>query len=361
MKHKEDRVIEHRKVRRGVKQALSHFSIDDLDNVDEIDYVPDIWKDSAHTNLERNTMLIGPRSYGKIYNLGHIAVQELFVGPVHVQEKVDGSQFSFGIYDGVPKFRSKKAELHFGTPDKLFGLAVETAMRLIDEGRCVDGWTYRGEAITTPKHNTLTYDRIPNGGLILFDVDRGDQDYCSAEELATIAGELGVEHVPTFYFGEIIDVDMMKDLLNRTSFLGGPLIEGIVIKNYSRFGADGRVIMGKWVSEEFREKNKADFGKRNPTKSDSIEKVIDVYRNKNRWLKAVQHLREEGKLELSPRDIGGLMKEVAADIREEDEDEIKQLLFDAFWPSIKRGVVRGLPEWYKNEFLLSLQKFSGDE
>lgn len=37
-------------------------------------------------------------SYPKIYNMGHAAIAELLLGEVTVEEKVDGSQISFGIF-----------------------------------------------------------------------------------------------------------------------------------------------------------------------------------------------------------------------------------------------------------------------
>ena len=40
------------------------------------------------------------RSYSSPFNLGHKALAVLFSGSVTVQEKIDGSQFSFGIVDG---------------------------------------------------------------------------------------------------------------------------------------------------------------------------------------------------------------------------------------------------------------------
>lgn len=36
-------------------------------------------------------------SYPKIYNLGHDAINNLFESQVEISEKLDGSQFSFGI------------------------------------------------------------------------------------------------------------------------------------------------------------------------------------------------------------------------------------------------------------------------
>jgi hypothetical protein len=38
------------------------------------------------------------QSYSSIFNLGHKAVADIFKTPVLCEEKVDGSQFSFGVY-----------------------------------------------------------------------------------------------------------------------------------------------------------------------------------------------------------------------------------------------------------------------
>jgi len=36
--------------------------------------------------------------YCQIYNLGHRAIADLLRGPVIIEEKIDGSQFSFGLF-----------------------------------------------------------------------------------------------------------------------------------------------------------------------------------------------------------------------------------------------------------------------
>jgi hypothetical protein len=68
-------------------------------------------------------------------------------------------------------------------------------------------------------------------------------------------------------------------------------------------------------------------------------------------MKAVQHLRDVGTLEQSPRDIGNLIKEIQEDTKKECEEEIKKILFDHFWKNISRGITAGAPEWYKEELL----------
>ena len=85
-----------------------------------------------------------------------------------------------------------------------------------------------------------------------------------------------------------------------------------------------------------------------------MDKLIDTLRTPARWHKAIQHLREAGSLDDSPRDIGNLMKEVQADIEKECMDLISQKLAEWALPQIRRGVIRGLPEFYK-ELLLKRQ------
>ena len=38
-------------------------------------------------------------SYPQIYALGHRYITELLLDPVLVEEKIDGSQFSFGVFE----------------------------------------------------------------------------------------------------------------------------------------------------------------------------------------------------------------------------------------------------------------------
>jgi hypothetical protein len=69
-------------------------------------------------------------SYPKIYNMGHPQIRELFDSIVTIEEKIDGSQFSFGIFDGELKCRSKGKEIVIDAPEKMFNQAVETIKEL---------------------------------------------------------------------------------------------------------------------------------------------------------------------------------------------------------------------------------------
>ena len=67
-------------------------------------------------------------SYPQVFNIGHRAIADLFLDPVLVQEKIDGSQFSFcRVVDHevwTVYFRSKGATVLPEAPG-MFKLAVE--------------------------------------------------------------------------------------------------------------------------------------------------------------------------------------------------------------------------------------------
>lgn len=291
-------------------------------------------------------------SHGKIYNLGHGALDKLLDGPyVVVQEKVDGSQFSFGLYDGMLKTRSKGQELNIDAPEKMFAQAVGGVIAL--KNLLTEGYMYRGEYLNRPKHNTLAYDRVPKGGIILFDVCIAEEKYLSPWLTKVEADRLGLEAVPTYYegSGSALTLDIFSGMLDNVSVLGGNKVEGLVIKNYGRFGIDGKVLMGKHVSEAFKEVHAGDWKERNPGAGDFITVLCNKYRTPARWAKGVQHLKEAGKLEGSPKDIGNLIQEVREDLKTECKEEIQQQLFKYAWGMIERTCTNGLPEWYKEQLM----------
>jgi hypothetical protein len=309
-------------------------------------------------------------SYPSIFAMGHRAISDLLKHEVNVEEKVDGSQFSFGLveasdvdvfypYQGdyrgfsnlALKIRSKGCVMHIDAPEKMFNHAAATVRELADQ--LIPGWTYRGEFLARPKHNALAYDRVPKGNIILFDVNSGDQEYLSYEDKANEASRLGLEVVPLLYSGRVDSVEQFRRFLSTVSVLGGQAIEGVVVKptNYDLYGQDKKVLMGKFVSEAFKEIHRKSWGESNPTTKDIISRIVDSYATPARWNKAIQHLREAGKLVEDVRDIGPIIKEIPSDVLKECEDDIKDELFKFAWPHIRRGLSRGFPEYYKDQLL----------
>jgi hypothetical protein len=287
--------------------------------------------------------------YGKVYANGVKWVQDVFNGPVVVQEKVDGSQFSFGVIDGELIFRSRKCQMDCNVYEGMFANGVKAIEEIKD--LLTPGLIYRAEYLSKPKHNSLAYDRVPERYVILFDIENAISpgDYWPFEDVQEEAERLGLECVATYAVGKFENAEMLLPLLENKPVLGGPYIEGIVIKNYALPDIGGGFMKAKIVREDFKEVHAGEWGKTNPSSKDIISAIIDSYRTEARWGKSIQHLRDAGTLQDAPQDIGELIKAVVSDVLEEEAEAIRELLFRHFWKDISRGITRGLPEYYKRK------------
>ena len=303
-------------------------------------------------------------SYPSIYALGHKALGEEFLDrELIVQEKVDGSQFSAMWTGNGWAYRSKGVQVHKEDAPDLFRPTIAHFEKngWLAVG-CPAGLTFRGEAFKKEKHNTLKYGRIPKGHLVLFDVELPGQNYATPEQVVRYAEYYGLEPIRTIFVGRVT-LDMIQGWLNEESALGGTKVEGVVLKpaSYDLFGPDKKLLIAKMVRPEFKEENGAAWKIANPGRGDVVDGLIQRYRSEPRWKKAVQHLRDAGKLTGTPQDIGPLLAEIKRDIEKEESDEIARVLLNRFLPDILRGATGGAPEWYKNELAGLNEKESIDD
>ena len=298
---------------------------------------------------ETSSMVLGERlsSYPKVWNLGHPSIDGILLDPVLVQEKVDGSQFSFGKIGGRLLMRSSGAVVYAESAPDMFRPAVDTVLAV--ESRLPEGVIFRAEAFKGAHHNHLTYGRAPVGGMVLFDVMVGPERYSSYEDVARWAKQLGVEWIRSFGVRRITSIADLDALLSNESALGGCTVEGVVLKNYSVFGRDGKPMFAKVVRADFREEQKVSWKQTNFGPDALLQMIGEGLRTEARWRKAVQHLAEAGEAQHAPQDIGKLIVLVPQDVRAECEEEIKARLFAWAWPKLQRMVTAGLPEWYKRE------------
>lgn len=280
-------------------------------------------------------------SYSKVFNLGHRAVEDIFNNDVIIEEKIDGSQFSFGLSSQL-EARSRNQIIDLDAPEDLFAPAIKT----IKELDLHPGWKYRSETLKAPKHNTIAYNRVPKRNIIIFDIDTGDQKYLSYEDKVNEANRLGLEVVPLLYTKKP-SMEEFEKLLQIESVLGGSRIEGVVIKNYSMFTGDGKTMMAKFVSEKFKEANNKNWEHNRYSGKTFLVRIVDELRTDARWNKSIQHLRENGELENSPRDIGKLIIELQKDLEEEYKEEILERFWKIYSKQIIRGITKGFPEYYK--------------
>ncbi len=310
-------------------------------------------------------------SYPKIYNLGAKNIGPLFDGDVEITEKVDGSQFRFGITAGREVVcGSKNQDLLSDFQNDMFADGYNQVQRIkhlleslydVDEETRTYGLYFYGEYLQKPKHNTLVQDRIPKNNVVVFGCKCGDFIE-EREDLDKWAEVFDFDVVPLLYKGEwptgIEGLEKFKKIQSETtSYLGGTLIEGVVIKNYNQqtLMMPFSPCFGKYVSEKFKERNDKNW-KENSGKG-GLQNFFQTFRTEARWVKAIQHLRDEGKLTDSPKDIGALLKEIHNDIGVEEQENIKSALYKMYVKDIKRVACAGFPEFYKDK--LAEKQFNG--
>ncbi len=289
-----------------------------------------------------------PNSYPKVYQLGHRWIDGILEGEYHLEEKIDGSQLSWGIYNGELHIRSKGQQLYIDNPEKMFAEGIKYIASI--KGELTPNLTYRGEYLQKPKHNTLAYSRVPRNHIMIFDIEDANGNPLSYNNKALESANVDLECIPVFTH-KIAKPDDILEILKTGSCLGGQLIEGVVVKNYNKITPDGKYMVGKFVSEQFKERHGKEWKKSNPNGKDIVQLIIESLKTDARYFKAVQHLRENGQLTEMPADIGNLLKEIHLDIEFEESEYIKDTLYKHFINNIKRGVCGGFAEWYKEQLL----------
>jgi len=295
--------------------------------------------------------------YPKIFALGSRGTENILSGShIQITEKVDGSQFAFGKLDGRLRCRSKGQEIHIDSPDKMFEEGVEYVKSI--EGRLPEGMVFYCEYLRKPKHNVLAYDNTPLHHLALFAVSDDDTFVTRHSSLRAMAAQLDISVVDVIYegSGDNVTPEDVLGMIDRVSGLGGQNVEGVVIKKFEEILIGGQLLpvtSAKYVSEKFKEVHSGEWAKENTAKGKwDVWKM--GFQSEARWNKAVQHLKEAGTLDGSPRDIGKLMKEVKEDIVAEEKEAIKDKLWKEFSGDLLRFSTRGLAEWYKEKLVLEL-------
>lgn len=286
--------------------------------------------------------------YGKVYNLGSREVKDIFLlpGEIYIQEKIDGSQFSFmKNQNGKLLCRSRNRIIDIKAPG-MFKEAVESLLNILDS--IPENRIYRSEYLRKPKHNHIEYQRIPKNHLILFDVENIEDK----DELLNFFTKGLFEHLGFVIFQNTrlyTQDEVIKSIKNemlKPSILGGPR-EGMVIKKYL---PDGTIMKAKIVSDSFKEISGHNKSRKKQSYKLNIGDIIsNDLRTESRWEKSLQHAKEDGEIEGYEKDIGTLIKYVFKDIEEECEEYCKDQLWNHYKKNIIKGASRGLAQWYKGK------------
>lgn len=294
------------------------------------------------------------KSYGKPknYSARTKELSKLHTNEVELQEKIDGSQISwFKTEEGTLIVRSKGSHLsQISCPDQF--RPAYTHLESVKD-KIIPGIIFRGEALKTQRHNHLNYERTPKGHIVLYDAEVfGEDKYLSHADLEANAKAMDIDvtqHLGKLKPGEVFSEEMFKSIYSSVISVLGGKIEGVVLKNYSERDADGKLLMAKWVADEFREVERKGQKHERSTQVPPVVELSERYRTEARWRKAIQHLKDEDKLENSTKDIGKLVEELKRDILEEETNNIKNELFDIYIKDILKRAVDGFAQFYKAE------------
>ena len=104
---------------------------------------------------------------------------------------------------------------------------------------------------------------------------------------------------------------------------------------------------GKYVSDKFKERNQQHW----KAKGNKLEMFLKSFRSEGAWNKDIQHYRDKGLAMDSPKDIGGIIREIQDDIITENKEEAAEWLWKHFQPQIRKIATSGFPEYYKRKLL----------
>lgn len=198
--------------------------------------------------------------YQHVERLGNIEVEGLLDGLCHVFPKIDGTNGSIWVDNGIIKAGSRNRELSVEKDNAgFYEWALEQQNIKEFLGKYPNLRLY-GEWLVP--HTLKTYIDTAWRNFYVFDVLNG-KDYLPYEEYTTILDEFGINYIPALCTIKNASEDEFYNFLDSNTFLirdGAGTGEGIVIKNYSYKNKFGRTTWAKIVKNDFKEQNKKPFG-----------------------------------------------------------------------------------------------------
>lgn len=267
--------------------------------------------------------------YPDIERLGHEDNKDIFEYPddnIVIEEKVDGGNGGVWIDDDkIIHFQTRNRDLTTDKDIKTFAVQRASLTEWIKDKELNPDYIYYVEWMA---RHTINYTSAP--GAIGFDIrlkhmanEEGPGLFIGRDMKEQEFKRLNIPCIPLIWAGKVRDLkdkDPME-LIGKSAFYDG-IMEGIVIKNYSRKSSfENHQLMAKLVTEQFKENNKAVFGSIKMKTSDAM-KMCDVYATEARIKKVILKMINEYGKKLEMGLMRDLYKEVVADIFKEENGEI---------------------------------------
>lgn len=276
---------------------------------------------------------------------------EDFKDVVEVTEKMDGSYFQFGWYNGEFRYRTKGTLDVDGINDKMFMRIIDILVENKDTFRFAEEVVFCCEYFRGSRHNKIKYtfeEDVPH--LFIIKTVKRVKEYYS---LQSKPGEAVIdiammeynwkENEETKYAFEfndcplvisyvpLLDIkDEKGDPFRMTEGRFGAIREGVVIKNSKgeRF---------KFVNDNFKEVT----SRRKKRKPIEVDSIFTHYMEglPNRVDKAIFRLKEQG-IEFTKEQFGRIIGDTVKDLLLEERENIKEEVFKFYELSFKKRVNR---------------------
>lgn len=278
----------------------------------------------------------------------------------YIEEKLDGSQLSFMLNDdGELNFYCRNRPA--GKNNSVFSKSIDMLQLL--KPKMKPNIMYHGESIIKPRHNTVTYDRVPKYYWIMYDVQLPDKTFLNRPLVEHFAKELGVEVVPVLFNNAeeqttISAIEIAQDFISKIeageleSYLGG-IPEGVVIK-HPKFESDNSTFSAtklKVVTNKFKEAHMAKKPKNLNTESDFCSWLGEQFNTQARFHKAYQHCRDRDQLTgKKEKDIYKIVQDLDQDFEDEWQELCKQYLWAEYKDKIQKSARKDFSDWVVDNY-----------
>ena len=202
------------------------------------------------------------KAYPKIHRLGKEEVEDILIGKVLVQEKIDGANVSMWWDEetGMVRCGSRTRELPLDESFNGFQECVRANEKISTALATQPKLRLYGEWLV--KH-TITYPDTAYRKIYLFDVyDEEGGYYWSQDQVAELAAMLDIEYPKLFTPDPVfLKTEEIKEFVGKSFIAANG--EGVVVKNDGFKNKFGDLVYAKLVHEKFKETNAIVFGGNN--------------------------------------------------------------------------------------------------
>ena len=218
------------------------------------------------------------QKYQHIEKLDHENVEGLLNGLCFIFSKLDGSNSSVWLENGLIKAGSRNRELTLDNDNAGFYNYISKLENIKEFFNKYPNIRLYGEFLV--RHTLKTYIDTAWNKFYVFDVIENDK-YVPYEDYVDILKEFDIDFIPALYKIENPTVDTLIDLMYKNTYLikeGQGINEGLVIKRYDFINKYGRITWGKLVSSDFKAKHLSVSRTQEIKCKDTVEeKIVNEY------------------------------------------------------------------------------------